>query len=256
MKLRFAALFVGLFASAGASGSQTPAHLTVAGDVYYADGAGPAPGARVIFFELADLRHSASAVTDAQGRFTVMVPAAGTEASVPRTFRLLQNYPNPFNPGTVIPYYLEAAGQVRLEVFNLLGQRVRLLVDGAQPGGSHAATWDATDDRGRLVGAGVYLYRLTVDGMSDARQMLLADGPVGPVPAGGPLAVAAPAPPAAPGGPARAYGLTISGAGIFTYVQPEILVQEGMGRLTFAVGGWRAGSAPRRPRCPARSWAT
>ncbi len=76
----------------------------------------------------------------------------------------------------MIPYQLPTAMHVRLEVFNILGQRVATLVDGEQPAGFHTASWDATDEAGQAVGAGVYLYRLSSDGVQATRSMLLIDG--------------------------------------------------------------------------------
>ena len=64
-------------------------------------------------------------------------------------FYLGQNYPNPFNPSTIIPYRLPVSTRVRLEVFNVLGQRLATLVDAEQPAGFHTATWDGTDAAGR-----------------------------------------------------------------------------------------------------------
>ena len=69
-------------------------------------------------------------------------------SGLPTRFALGQNYPNPFNPGTVIPYQLAMDGYVRLEVFNLLGQRVATLVDGEQVAGAYAVPWDARMGRG------------------------------------------------------------------------------------------------------------
>ena len=72
---------------------------------------------------------------------------------------------------------------MRLEVFNILGQRVATLVDGERPAGFHTAIWDATDASGRGVASGVYLYRLLGGGERLTRSMVLLDGPV--VAAGG-----------------------------------------------------------------------
>jgi parallel beta-helix repeat protein len=75
------------------------------------------------------------------------------------------NYPNPFNPSTAIAYTVPAAGgQVRLSVYDLTGRLVRVLVDGAQPGGKHVAVWNGRDDRGQGLGSGVYFYRLEIGG--------------------------------------------------------------------------------------------
>jgi hypothetical protein len=63
-------------------------------------------------------------------------------ATLPQRFALPQNYPNPFNPGTQIQYDLPRAAHVRLEVFNLLGQKVKTLVDRRELAGSHSVMWD------------------------------------------------------------------------------------------------------------------
>ncbi len=94
-------------------------------------------------------------------------------SALPQGFSLGQNYPNPFNPSTIIPYQLSASAHVRLEVFNLLGQRIATLVDGQRLAGAHTAMWNATG------AAGVYIYRLTMGGASLARRMVLVDGLAG-----------------------------------------------------------------------------
>lgn len=103
----------------------------------------------------------------------VATSVAGAE--IPTHFRLEQNHPNPFNPSTVIEYAIaEQAGPVRatLEIYNLLGQRVRTLVDGEQAAGTYSARWDGTDDGGTTVASGVYLYRLTAGDFVAMRKML------------------------------------------------------------------------------------
>ena len=88
--------------------------------------------------------------------------------AVPTHYALMQNAPNPFNAGTQIPYALKDGGQVRLEVYNLLGQRVATLVDGYQAAGYHVATWDAN-----TVASGVYLYRLQTNTYTATKKMVL-----------------------------------------------------------------------------------
>ncbi|HIB02448.1 MAG TPA: T9SS type A sorting domain-containing protein, partial [Candidatus Marinimicrobia bacterium] len=84
---------------------------------------------------------------------------------VPVEFVLDQNYPNPFNPTTRIEYGLPVNGQVKLTVYDLLGQEVRTLIPGSdQIAGFHNIMWDARDERGVAVSAGVYIYRLAVRG--------------------------------------------------------------------------------------------
>ncbi|KPL13050.1 MAG: hypothetical protein AMS23_04235 [Bacteroides sp. SM1_62] len=84
--------------------------------------------------------------------------------SLPTIYRLDQNYPNPFNPTTTISYSVPAKGKVKLEIYNMLGQRIKTLVNSSMPAGNYEATWDAKDDQGRTAASGVYFYRLTASG--------------------------------------------------------------------------------------------
>ena len=85
---------------------------------------------------------------------------------------LAPNAPNPFNASTLISYRLDVDGPVRLEIYNLLGQRVRALVDEAQAAGAYRVQWDARDGRGAAVAAGVYFIRLRYPGGVQTRRML------------------------------------------------------------------------------------
>ncbi len=109
----------------------------------------------------------------ARERYGAPTVVDNTHDQVPITFNLAQNYPNPFNPSTVIEYALPKAGNARLEIFNVLGQRVKLLQDGSVTSGQHQATWDGSDDGGHAVAAGIYLYRLTQGGFTESRKMVL-----------------------------------------------------------------------------------
>ena len=92
---------------------------------------------------------------------------------LPDQYRLNQNMPNPFNPSTAIGYQLPEAGQVRLAIYNLLGQEVRVLVNERRDAGSFKANWDGTDALGRRVASGIYLYRIQAGSFSATRRMLL-----------------------------------------------------------------------------------
>lgn len=94
------------------------------------------------------------------GEITGIGDQPGGAGASPRRFELSQNFPNPFNPSTHIRYELPTASQVKLTVFNLLGQQVKSVVNQRQEAGSHSALWDGRDDAGQPVASGVYLYRL------------------------------------------------------------------------------------------------
>ena len=207
----------------------------------------PVADAQVRIFDLSDLRQGAiaRALTDGTGYFALPLAALPGRA-LPARFALGPNYPNPFNPSTIIPYQLAASSAVRLEVFNLLGQHLATLVDGEQPAGFHTATWHATDADGRAVGAGVYIYRMTVGVESQTGRMVLIDGQAG-VSAG----VAASVMPGASdiggsdGADAQMYGLIVSGSGLVPYVDPAFRVESGMAPVELVVssGPYSAGKA-------------
>lgn len=92
---------------------------------------------------------------------------------LPRQIRLNQNYPNPFNPETQIIYYLPQSGDVRIEIFNNLGRKVRSLVHKSQNSGKHSVMWDGLNDQGIKVASGVYFCRLRFNGNLRTREMLL-----------------------------------------------------------------------------------
>ena len=104
------------------------------------------------------------------GQPTAVMAAAG---AVPVQYRLGDSYPNPFNPAVVIPLDLAAdAAGVSLTVYDVLGRRVRQLWQGALPAGTHRFVWDGRDEVDRDVAAGVYLYRVEVDGRVEAKKMM------------------------------------------------------------------------------------
>ena len=197
-------------------GVQAGAEPMVAGQVRLASGE-PVAGAHVRLFDLAGLRSWVGATTDETGSFALPVGALPGAAVQPEGFHLGENYPNPFNPSTIIPYYLPTAMPVRLEVFNILGQRIATLVDGEQASGFHTVRWDGTNAAGQAVAAGIYLYRLRGEGVQATQSMVLIDGQAG-IPGGssGALPMAdAEAPEAA-----SVYGLTVSGPGLIPFVDP------------------------------------
>lgn len=89
-------------------------------------------------------------------------------STLPESYALYQNYPNPFNPTTEIAFDLPAAGRVRLDIYNVLGQKVQSLIDEELSAGPHTVEWD-----GARFSSGVYFYRLEVGAYSDTRKMLM-----------------------------------------------------------------------------------
>ncbi len=92
---------------------------------------------------------------------------------VPESYALHQNFPNPFNPATSIRFDLKDAGIVDIAVYNLLGQKVKTLVNGDLTAGYHDVVWNGTDNHGAQVGAGVYIYSLSSEHFNQTRKMIL-----------------------------------------------------------------------------------
>lgn len=90
------------------------------------------------------------------------------DKGLPTNYALEQNYPNPFNPATVIEFALPEASQVRLEIFNILGQSVEVLVDERLSAGIHQVTYEASSNP-----SGVYFYRLTHNDGVETKKMTL-----------------------------------------------------------------------------------
>lgn len=89
------------------------------------------------------------------------------------TFRLERNFPNPFNPETVLKFNLPEASKVSLNVYNILGQVVRTLVDEELPAGLHSVVWDGKNGQGADVASGVYFYRIKAGDFESTMRMTL-----------------------------------------------------------------------------------
>ena len=101
------------------------------------------------------------------------VSVEGSE-EIPAGFTLDQNYPNPFNPTTNIVFTLSKSVDVKLTVYNVLGQRVAVLLDNEhRTAGKHSVQWNGRDDAGNVVATGLYIYRLEAADFTQARKMLL-----------------------------------------------------------------------------------
>ncbi len=89
----------------------------------------------------------------------------------PTGFRLEQNYPNPFNPKTTIAFSLPTAGKITLEIFDVLGRKVRTLLQDYLPAGDYQAAWDGRNDFGQTLSSGVYIYQLRAGSYQQTRSM-------------------------------------------------------------------------------------
>jgi len=95
------------------------------------------------------------------------------DGALPYAFALSQNHPNPFNPVTTIEYHLPRRSNVRIDIYNLIGQKVRTLVDGEESAGSYSITWDGTSSSGEAISTGVYFYRFQAGDHVETKKMLL-----------------------------------------------------------------------------------
>lgn len=137
--------------------------------------------AELVTGEYLDLEFPASPVPERMERSLVLKTKGyfmqwfgDQNAGRPLAFGLNGNYPNPFNPSTTIRYSLASDAVVTLEVFNVLGQRVRTVIGNvAHPAGSFEVVWDGHDDQGNAVGSGAYLYRLKAGDFTETRKMIM-----------------------------------------------------------------------------------
>ena len=112
-------------------------------------------------------------VSDFSNVAPVTITGIGDETSLPTEFALRQNYPNPFNPSTTINYSLPTASNVKIVVYNILGNEIATLVNGQQAAGYHNVEWSGRNDSGNLVSTGVYFYRINADDFIAIRKMIL-----------------------------------------------------------------------------------
>ena len=103
----------------------------------------------------------------------VQLSSLNTAVQVPHRYALGQNFPNPFNPQTTISFDLPNATEVKLTVYNMLGQKIRTLADQRLDAGQHQVLWDGRSDNGDAVASGIYLYRLEADSFVTSKKMIL-----------------------------------------------------------------------------------
>ena len=104
---------------------------------------------------------------------TVNGMSSEDDALLPEEFALYQNYPNPFNPVTTLRYDLPENSMVNIKVYDMLGREVRTLVNQVQDAGFKSIIWDATNDYGKSVSAGIYLYQIQAGDFMQTEKMVL-----------------------------------------------------------------------------------
>jgi len=92
---------------------------------------------------------------------------------LPDEYALHQNYPNPFNPVTTLRYNLPENSLVNITIYDMLGRKVKTLINQNQDAGHKSVIWDATNDFGKPVSAGIYLYQIQVDEYISTKKMVL-----------------------------------------------------------------------------------
>ncbi|MFQ5584916.1 MAG: choice-of-anchor D domain-containing protein, partial [Calditrichia bacterium] len=92
---------------------------------------------------------------------------------IPTTFDVSPNYPNPFNPTTTIKYQLPQSSDVKLVIYNVLGQAVRTLLNRQVEAGYHSVVWDGRNEAGQQVSSGIYIYRFSAGDFSKIQKMIL-----------------------------------------------------------------------------------
>lgn len=96
-----------------------------------------------------------------------------SENTRPAGFSLSQNYPNPFNPTTNFRFSLARSAHVRVDIFNILGQRVMTVVNEKMRPGVYLVDWDGKDEKGNLVSSGIYFYRMKAEDFVETKRMVL-----------------------------------------------------------------------------------
>jgi hypothetical protein len=99
--------------------------------------------------------------------------AISNESIIPEIFALRQNYPNPFNPVTTIAYDVPEMTSVRVDIYNILGQQVRTLINRSHEPGYYRIQWDGTNDYGEVLPSGMYIYSIQALGFTSVKKLVL-----------------------------------------------------------------------------------
>lgn len=167
----FSAFATAVFAQSGET-------ITIEGTVA-SDDASPIVNAKVKAVELSNPDLVDSTMTDMAGFYQLelgILTGIDDNAPIPKSFSLAQNYPNPFSNNTNISFTTEKSGNAKLEVYNVLGQKVTTLFDNKVSSNQYSVNWDGRNFNGKQITSGVYFYRLTFDNQVISKKMLFNDG--------------------------------------------------------------------------------
>ena len=95
-------------------------------------------------------------------------PVSINEETIPQIDFQLHNYPNPFNPTTTISFSIPSESKLELSIYNIKGQKIKSFLNDQIHAGEHSFVWNGKDASGKIVGSGVYLYKLNVNGKNEA----------------------------------------------------------------------------------------
>ncbi len=126
-----------------------------------------------VSFEKGDGKFGTVADPASGGDAYALVSLKGISSQLPERFELAQNYPNPFNPETKISYALPKDCHVKLTIYNMLGQKIKVLVDEHQTAGHKNVHWDGKDYKGNEVASGIYFFRIEAGGLTQSKKMVI-----------------------------------------------------------------------------------
>jgi Big-like domain-containing protein/flagellar hook capping protein FlgD/parallel beta helix pectate lyase-like protein len=153
--------------------SQQMSEIIISGVVIDSVSSLPLPDVMVEVINETDTTERATTITESNGSYTINLEITRI---LPTLFSLNQNYPNPFNPTTIIGFQLPKASDVQLVIYNILGQKIKSIVNLKLEAGIYSAIWDGTNDIGCGVSAGIYFYQLQSDHFRKTKKMVLLDG--------------------------------------------------------------------------------
>ncbi len=111
--------------------------------------------------------------TPFEGQDCMVIVGGQSSPQAASSIEVMNSYPNPFNPTTTIAYSVSQAGPVALEIYNVLGEKVRTLVDQYQTAGNYEVTWDSRNNHGEAVSSGIYFYHLRAGDLNETKKMVL-----------------------------------------------------------------------------------